>query len=160
MTCDGSVEVVTGVITARTISRTSTMTACHAQLALHTRILSSPHQSAAVYSLCELFTRHTSWLNITLSFTNCSQLPCLKLSLRNEHYILTEWIGCSSLQIYRVSLTSCSSCRCNNITETHVDNLLVSKFINLKDCNEDEQHQMNVNNCVNHKQIQIQLGFG
>lgn len=106
--------------------------------------------------------RHTSWLDITLSFMNCSQFPCLKLSLRNEHYILTEWISCNSLQIYRVSRTICSSCRCNNITvtETHVDNLLVSKFIKLKDCNEDEQHQMNVNNCVNHKQIQIQLSFG
>lgn len=157
MTCDRSVEVVAGVITARTISRTSTMTARHAQLALHTRILSSPHQSAAVYSLCEHFTRHTSWLNITLSFMNCSQFPCLKLSLRNEHYILTEWISCSSLQIYRVI---CGSCRCNNITETHVDNILVSKFIKLKDCYEDEQHQMNENRCVNHKQIQIQLGFG
>lgn len=60
MTCDGYVEVVAGVITARTISRTSTMTACHAQLALHTRILSSPHQSAAVYSLSEHFTRHAT----------------------------------------------------------------------------------------------------
>lgn len=60
ITCDGSVGVVVGVITTRTISRTSTMTACHAQLALHTRILSSPHQSAAVYLLCEHFTLHVT----------------------------------------------------------------------------------------------------